>query len=88
MKYLKYVRDEAMNFENVHFLLAIPALPFATGFLLFLFTCAALMDGWRYLRLRHIIFLRKQARLRYVKNVLISLDHQATKENVTMLLVA
>ena len=88
MKYLRYIRNNSLHYDEVPALLAIPTLPFAVAFLAFFFTGALVMDGMRLIRLKHLLYQRERSRLRYIKNILISLEHPISREMIVKLKAA
>ena len=88
MKHLRYIRNNSLHYDEMPVLLAIPTLPFAVAFLAFFFTGALLMDGMRLIRLKHLLYLRERSRLRYIKNILISLEQPINREMVLKLKAA
>ena len=88
MKYTHYIlHGSPMRFDDL-WLIALPsaiaAVPLLTGFL-----CGAVvMDSGRYLKLRYVLFKREQRKLNYIKCVLRSLDREATRDNIQMLIAA
>ena len=87
VKYTRYILHDSMDFDSVG-VVALPATVFAVPLIMGLFGGALLMDGGRIIKLRYLLFKRKQKRLNYIKCVLRSLDREATRDNIQMLKAA
>jgi len=85
MKYTKYIiygnpiKPDELGILAIPTI--IPAIPILTGFLI----GAIIMDSNRYIRLQIVLYQRKQRKLRYIRNVIYSLDKKETKELIYLL---
>jgi hypothetical protein len=88
MKYTRYivygrpVRPEQLG------VIALPAAVVGMVALCGLLPGAIIMDGGRYLKLRHLLFKREQRNLNYIRCVLRSLDREPNNQLINLLKVA
>ena len=87
MKYTRYILHDSLDFESVG-VIALPATVFAVPLIMGFLCGAVVMDGGRMVKLRYLLFKRKQQKLNYIKCVLRSLDREATRDNIQMLIAA
>ena len=79
MKYTNYV----INGNSLHYdefgVIAIPTVIFAIPVLIGFLGGAVLMDGGRLIKLRYLLYMRQQRKVRYLKNVMVSLGHNESE---------
>ena len=87
MKYTTYLWNAPINTEQIG---AAAILPAFVGLAVLggLYPGAMLMDGGRIVKLRYLLFKKKQRNLNYIKSVLRSLDRSESRELIELLKAA
>lgn len=79
MRYTNYiVNGHPVQPEQLG-VIAIPAVVFAIPALIGLLGGAVIMDSGRLIKLRYLLYQRQQRKVRYLKSVVISLDHDISE---------
>jgi hypothetical protein len=79
MKYTNYIINEhPVQFDELG-VIALPAAVVAVPVMIGFLGGAVLMDGGRLIKLRYLLYQRQQRRVRYLKSVVISLDHDVNE---------
>jgi len=79
MRYTNYIlSDKPLDFEGVG-VIALPTVIFAVPVLVGLLGGAVLMDSGRLLKLKYLLFKKEQRKVKYLKSVVISLDHNESE---------
>ena len=87
MKYTAYLWNAPVHLEQIGAAAILPALV-GLAVLSGLYPGAMLMDGGRIVKLRYLLFKKKQRNLNYIKSVLRSLDRSESRENIELLKAA
>jgi len=75
MRYVNYIINGHPVQPEQLGIIAIPAVVFAIPALVGLLGGAVLMDGGRLIKLKYLLYQKQQRKMRYLKNVVVSLGH-------------
>ena len=88
MKYSNYIINGRPVSPEQLGIIALPAAVVGLFVLIGLLPAAVLMDGGRLLRLRYLLRQRELRRINYARGVIRSLEHEETKELISLLIAA